>query len=96
MVVVDNEPQGWFLLRDDSGYVLDVNCSQSFVSFSVVLRLTSEEAAEIDAHGHKATDELARAVQYSPSTYSNRYGDLKLEAASHAAIRRWQVNRSAA
>jgi len=96
MVVVDNEPQGWFLLRDDSGYVLDVNCSQSFVSFAAVLRLTPDEAAEIDAYGHKATDELARAIQYSPSKYADRCGDPTLEAASHAAIMRWQIDRPAA
>lgn len=95
MVVVDHEPGGWFLLRDDSGYVLDVNCSQSFVSYTAVLRLTPEETAGIEACGHQAADKLALAIQHSPSRYSDRYGDRTLVAASNAAIERWQANRPA-
>lgn len=96
MVVVDHEPHAWFLLRDGIGYVLDVNCSQSFVSFSVVLRLTPDEVTRIDALGHKATDDLARSIQYRQGTYSTRCGDPALEAASLSAIKWWQANRPAA
>lgn len=95
MVVVDHEPGGWFLLRDDAGYVMDVNCSRSFVSYTAVLRLTPEEAAEIEAYGREAVDKRARAIQYSPSQYAHRYGDRTLVAASDAAIQRWRANRPA-
>ena len=96
MVVVDHEPYGWFLLRDGSGYILDVNCSQSFVSFSVVLRLNLEESVLVDAQGHSATLELARSIQHSPTKYHSRHGGPELESASLAAIKGWQANRPAA
>ena len=96
MVVVDHEPHAWFLLRDGSGYVLDVNCTQSFVSFSAVLRLASDEVAKIEAQGRKAADDLARAIQHSPSQYSARCSDPNLESVSLAAIKGWQANRPAA
>lgn len=96
MVVIDHEPHAWFLLRDSSGYVLDVNCSQSFASFSAVLRLTPDEIARIYVQGHKATDDLARSIQHSPSKYSTRCGDPLLESASLAAIKGWQANRPTA
>ena len=96
MVVVDHEPHAWFLLRDGSGYVLDVNCSQSFVSFSAVLRLTPDEVVRIVQQGHKAADDLARSIQHTPSEYSTRCGDPTLESASLAAIKGWQANRPAA
>lgn len=95
MVVVDHEPHAWFLLRDGHGYVLDVNCSRSFVGFSLVLRLTPDEAAGIEAQGHQAADDLARSIQYSPDSYSTRCDDPALEPASLAAIKEWQANRPA-
>jgi hypothetical protein len=96
MVVIDHEPHGWFLLRDGSSYVLDVNCMQSIVSFSVVLRLTPDEAALVETQGHSAADELARSIQHSPTKYSSRSGGSDLESASLAAIKGWQANRPAA
>lgn len=96
MVVVDQEPYQWFLLRDDDGYVIDVHCMQSFASFGVVMRLAEDEAAQIDSDGHWAADNIARSIQRSPSQYSSRSGGPLLEAASRAAITRWQANQPAA
>jgi hypothetical protein len=96
MVVVDHEPHAWFLLQDARGYVLDVNCSHSIASFSVVLRLTADEVARIEAHGRQATHDLASAIQYSPTKYRSRYGEPALESGALAAIKEWQANQPAA
>ena len=96
MVVVDHELHSWFLLRDGGGYVLDVNCNQSFVGFSVVLRLAPDEIARMDEQGRRAVDDLACAIQHSPGRYSARCGDPALESASLAAIREWKSSRSTA
>lgn len=94
MQVIDHEPHAWFLLRDDAGYVLDVNCSQSFVGFSATLRLAPDEAARIEAQGRQAIDALARAIQQSHGRYANRCGDALLESAALAAINAWRAERS--
>lgn len=96
MIVVDHEPHGWFLLQDRAGYILDVNCSQCFVSFFVVLRLTPDESALVHSEGHSAAHELARSIQHSPATYHSRHSGPELEASTLAAIKRWQANRPAA
>ena len=96
MVVVDHEPRDWFLLQDEHGLVLDVNCTRSFVSFSVVVRLTAEEAELVVAQGRKAVADLAQSVQYSPERFAQRSGSKALEDASHAAITGWQAAQPAA
>ncbi len=96
MVVVDHEPHDWFLLRDEHGLVLDVNCAQSFVSFSVVLRLSADEAERVAAGSHKAVADLVRLIQYSPRQFAARSGGKPLEEATYAAIMRWQASQPAA
>lgn len=90
MIVVDHAPHSWFLLQDDIGFVLDVNCNVSAVGFSITMRLAPEESAEIAADGRSATAALAGAVQSNPIGYAGRAGDVALEGAAFAAIRSWQ------
>ena len=95
MVVVDHQPHEWFLLQDEGGFVLDVNCGRSAVGFSVVLRLTEEEAALMDTRGRQAVAGLARSVQQSATAYADRSGGPSLERAAHAAIMRWMASQPA-
>ena len=96
MQVVDHEPHAWFLLRDDLGYVLDVNCNQSAVGFSVVVRLTAEETRLLELRGRTAADNLARAIQDAPRAYMPRHQGPELDAATMEAIARWQSDQPAA
>ena len=70
--IVANEPSAWFLLHDDGQHYLDVNCSQAFVSFSLLLRLDDEETAQWRAHGTAYLDRLAGDVQYHSDRYVPR------------------------
>ena len=95
MVVVDHQPHEWFLLQDRQGFVLDVNCGWSAVGFSVVLRLTDEEAGLMKTQGREAAAGLARSVQHSPSAFAHRSGGPSLERATYAAIVRWRASQPA-
>ena len=62
MQVVDHEPHAWFLLRDDAGTYLDVNCSHGPVGYSVLLEL--DERRALDGGGRGYLDDLAATVAY--------------------------------
>jgi hypothetical protein len=91
MLVVDHEPHAWFLLRDALGYVLDVNCGQSAVGFSIVMRLTADEARLLELRGHTFADELARSVHDAPRAYADRHLGSELEADTTAAVKLWRA-----
>jgi hypothetical protein len=95
MVVVDHQPHDWFLLRDERGFVLDVNCGQSAVGFSVVVRLAGTETGLIETRGREAVTELARSIQNNPAAFADRSGGASLEQAAYAAIVRWQARQPA-
>ncbi len=95
MVVVDHQPHDWFLLQDEQGFVLDVNCNWSAVGFSVVLRLTDEEAGLMETQGREAVAGLARSIQHSPSGFADRSGGPSLEREAYAAILRWRASQPA-
>ena len=90
MEVVDHEPHCWFLLRDGDDYFLDVNCGISAVGFSVLVKLGDSEKRAIVQTGHGAGEELAAAIQNSPSRYFDRNLASSHEAAVNEAIARWQ------
>ncbi|GAA1831680.1 hypothetical protein GCM10009772_06740 [Pseudonocardia alni subsp. carboxydivorans] len=64
MQVVDQEPHAWFLLRDDAGTYLDVNCSHGPVGYSVLLELDDDERRALDEGGRSYLDDLAATVAY--------------------------------
>ncbi|SHN03570.1 hypothetical protein [Phytopseudomonas punonensis] len=97
MQVIDHQPHAWFLLEDDSGLLLDLECHHSAVSCSVLIRLNEEELAEYRRDGHAYLDRLAQAIHHSApilaistSPYKARklrgYDDQVLQA-----IREWQA-----
>ncbi|MGL4576408.1 MAG: hypothetical protein ACRCV9_16610 [Burkholderiaceae bacterium] len=97
MKVIDHEPHGWFLLQDEIGYILDVNCTESHATYTVAFRLNAEEVAQIELGRHKAVDELARAVMRDADrSYFNQRRDTSLDASISAAVVQWRANRPAA
>lgn len=52
MIVIDHAPADWFLLRADSRYWLDINCTISATGFSLLLALNASEQADVLADGH--------------------------------------------
>lgn len=65
MIVLEHEPQWWFLLQDGERLLFDVNCSHSAVNYSWLMALNAEEAAKFKASGRAFLNELAEEVQWS-------------------------------
>jgi hypothetical protein len=66
------EPAAWYLLSDDGQLYLDVNCNQSAVGFSLLIRLDQAERAAFGQRGRDFADELATRIAYSPAAYRPR------------------------
>jgi hypothetical protein len=81
--VVMSQRAGWFLLVDNEHHYLDVNCSRSFVGFSILVQLTDEEETELHALGRTFVSYLAAKIAYWPDRYRSR--DLSLGPAAHEA-----------
>lgn len=65
MVVLDHEPQWWFLLQDGERLLFDVNCSHSAASYSWLMALNQEEVARFRAKGRAFLSELAEEIQWT-------------------------------
>ena len=93
MNVIDHEPASWYLVQHADMLLLDVNCSHSFVSYSVLIALNAEETALYTHQGHAYLNELAHAVHYSApgvvgsqSPYKDRNVDREFGAQVSRAI----------
>ncbi|HGM5489669.1 TPA: hypothetical protein ACKP1B_001267 [Serratia fonticola] len=65
MKVIDHEPQMWFLLQDDDGLLLDVNCSHSAFGYSVLIELEEDETRNFQNEGHVYLNQLAGEINFS-------------------------------
>lgn len=93
MNVIDHEPASWFLVQHRDLLLLDVHCSHSFVSYSVLIELDAEETDLYRQKGHAYLDELAYAIHYSApgvtgsqSPYRDRNVDREFGAQVSQAI----------
>ncbi|WP_296223238.1 hypothetical protein [Ralstonia sp. UBA689] len=98
MNVLDHEPQGWYLLKDEWGLYLDVNCNHSFAGYSFMMRLDFDEATKYLRQGRRYLNQLAQAVQKSApgisgsqSPYKDRMAPSDVNARANDAIRQWQA-----
>lgn len=65
MKVIDSSPRFWYLLQDEAGILIDVNCEHSFVSYDFAMRLSDEEISTYESDGRTYLDRLAEALNYS-------------------------------
>ena len=95
MYVVDHEPHSWFLFREGSALLLDVNCNHGPVGYSVLIRLSAEEESEYSLRGHAFLDWLAQQVQDSGPGSGYQLRDLSVSYAreSLAAVNEWRAAR---
>ncbi|AZR21096.1 hypothetical protein [Xanthomonas vasicola] len=96
MVVVDDAPADWFLLRDDDRDWLDINCSISAAGFSILLVLNTTERAAVLADPHAACATLAAQVQARPHDYAARDSSAADGTRVLAAVRQWRAAGSTA
>jgi hypothetical protein len=94
MHVIDSEPAFWFLLQDGEDLFLDVHCNVSFFSYSVLVPLTPEEAADYRARGRSSISALAERVQETgpPGEYQKRDVSATRGDAVHAAVLAWRAS----
>ena len=92
--VIDHHPAAWFLLRaepgEDDGWYLDVNCGESAVGFSLLVRLSAAEYAEYHALGRVFIDDLAARIAYGWRDYAERDLGKMLGAEVSAAVARFR------
>ena len=63
MQKIDHQPQSWYLFEHGADLFLDCNCNVSAFGYSVLIRLTPEEAAEYRTVGRTYLSWLADQVQ---------------------------------
>ncbi len=90
MRVVAHRPQLWFLAEEDGALFLDVNCSNGPAGFSVLARLTPEEAGDYAAAGDASLDRLADAIQnHGPDSFGERDVGGEIGQRFNAAVTAW-------
>ena len=98
MKVVDHEPHFWFLLEEAGVLFLDVNCSHSFLGYSFLIQLNTDESAKYREHGHDFINKIAQAIQYtapilqvSESPYKGRDLSQSRSGSVTAAVAAWRA-----
>lgn len=93
MHVLAHSPHAWFLLEDELGLLLDVNCSHSAASFDMLVRLSAAEAAGWRDDGQHYLDGLAAEIQHHAlSLFHERNLDNEFRSKATAAILQWLSN----
>lgn len=91
MRVIDHAPADWFLLREDSHYWLDINCTMSATGFSILLSLNATERADVLADARTACTQLAAQVQARPHAYAVRDSSALHGNRVLAAVQAWRA-----
>ena len=91
MKVIDHKKLGWFLLEDEEGLYLDVNCSHSALSYDMLIKLDENEKSEFIEKGRNFINELSNEIQeHGMTKYKNRNISKKLGKKSYEAIREFR------
>ena len=90
MNVIEHNPQTFFLLKANAGYYLDVNCSRSFVGFTITVRLNDNESAQYEASGLAYAKSLAEDVNKYQDKFAARQVDSATAQQIHQAIITWR------
>ena len=89
MQVVLHTPAAWFLLQHDEALYLDVNCTLSFTSLSLLIELNAEEGARYRAECRTFIEQLADDISLRPRAYYARNNEALADEVS-AAVQRWR------
>lgn len=101
MLVIDHEPQFWFLFELDERLLFDINCESSFVGYEFMMFLNDEETKQYKLAGHSYLNELAEKINYSApimresrSPYKSRYVANQYSEKAVEAIKRWEATNA--
>ena len=99
MLILDHEPNRWFLFQGDSDeLLLDVNCGHGVVGYSFLMTLDEKETARFKAEGRGFIEFLAEMVERSEpgargtaSPYRDRAVAPERSAQATAAVLAWRA-----
>jgi hypothetical protein len=63
MEVIDHLPHGWFLFKKENDLFIDVNCSYSAFSYSMLVKLSVYEKSAYELGGHDYATKFAEDIQ---------------------------------
>ncbi len=93
MLVVDQEPQFWFLFAEEGNYVFNVSCEYSFIGYDFTMLLSEDEVQRWRKDGRSYLSSLAEAINYScpiakqsKSKYKDRNVNNRYQAAMLDAL----------
>ena len=89
MQVLAHTPAAWYLLQHNEALYLEVNCTLSFTSLSLLIELNAEESARYRAEGRAYIDQLADAIAMRPREYYARNNTVLGDEVG-AAVQRWR------
>lgn len=99
MRVIDHEPQWWFLLEDDGSIFLDANCNHSFVGYSFMIEMNSDELTQYKRLGRNFISTLASEIQdtapilqISTSRFKGRDVSQTYSDEVTRAVERWRAD----
>ena len=96
MDVIAHRPHAWFLMEDEGDLYLDINCDHGAVGFSMLLRLTPEEALEVRGGSDSAVDRLATRFQNQAiAVFLTRNLSAPWQQKAGSAIERWKSQHQA-
>lgn len=97
MKVLDHQELEWFLFQYEDKLLLDCNCSHSFIGYSFMIELNSEESEKFHLEGRGFLSELFSAIQNSApimkesnSIFKGRDISEIYAKSSIEAVRAWQ------
>lgn len=95
MEVIEHKKGTWFFLRKGESFFLDVNCTYSFSSFSVLIELNESETRQYLELGIDFIEELAEDVSNrAMKDYGKRNIQGEIQKLVHAAIMKYNAQRN--
>ena len=96
MEVIETGAYGWYLLREEAEWILDVLCSHSFVDYRFIIRMNDSEIKAYQSGGTGYLDRLAHEIHYSApgvlgssSVFKPRKANAELQEIVDKAIARY-------
>lgn len=95
MEVIDHLPHGWFLFKKENNLFIDVNCSYSAFSYSMLVRLLENEKEAYERSGHDWATKFAQDIQQQGlGKYKERNIHKEFENEVSNAISNWRNSSS--
>jgi hypothetical protein len=91
MKIIDHVEAGWYLIDNNGDLLIDVNCSGTYVDYSLLIRLNEDEVRAFRVSGRAYIDKLADDISYhGRDKYGSRKVEKDLEEKAYKEILDWR------